>query len=90
MNGILIAVGVVFLWTVAATLGVSLIKTLREGGSTFDEFNRAGFTLRAFWFGRVPKSNAGSSLQFGESAEISTVRGKIRAETTRTISKTLS
>ena len=90
MNGILTAVGALALGGIAATFSVGMIKTLLAGRQAFDEFNRAGFTLRAFWFGKVPKSNAGSSLQFGESAEISIVDGKVRAEPTRTISKTLS
>jgi hypothetical protein len=90
MNGILTAAGVIGLTCLAATFAVGMIKTLREGTESFDEFNRAGFTLKAFFFGRVPKSNAGSSLQFGESAEISVVDGKFDAVTTRTISKTLS
>ena len=90
MNGILTAIGVVTCGGIAATFFVGMIKTLREGTESFDEFNRAGFTLRAFFLGRVPKSNSGSSLRFGDSAEISMVDGKIRAIPTRTIAKTIS
>lgn len=90
MSGILTAVGVIIFGCIAATFAVGMIKTLREGTESFDEFNRAGFTLGAFWLGRVSKSNAGSALQYSDSAEISIVDGKIRAEPTRTISKTLS
>lgn len=90
MNGILIALGVILLAGIAATFVVGMIKTLLMGTEVFDEFNRAGFTLRAFWLGRVPEPNARSSLHFGESAEITVIGEKIKAEPIRTVSKTIS
>jgi hypothetical protein len=90
MESILTAVGAAVLAGIAATFAVGMVKTLKEGAQAFDEFNRAGFTLKAFFLGRVPKSNAGSSLQFGESAEITVTDGAVQATTTRTIAKTLS
>lgn len=75
---------------IAVTFALGFIKTIVDGQEGFDAFDRAGFTLSAFVNGRVPKSAATSSLNVGESAEISIVDGIVEAETTRTISKTQS
>jgi len=90
MNGIVTSVAIAFVSVLTATALISFIKTVREGSVVFDDFDRAGFTWSAFWLGRVPESDASSSLHFGESAEISVVNGKIKAIPTRTVSKTLS
>lgn len=52
----------VICWVMTATFAMGLIKTIREGRETFDEFNQAGFTFGAFLFGRVPAPDGNTTL----------------------------
>ena len=90
MYELAITAGLIVSAYIALTFTLGAIKTVIDGQEGFNAFDRAGFNFHAFWNGRAPKSGAISALSVGESAEISIIDGVVDAETTRTISKSLS
>jgi hypothetical protein len=90
MSGIFTVVAVGLLGVLIATFLVGILRTIRDGMRTAEEFDRAGFTLDAVWHGRLPETDAGSSLAFSDCAEMTVTDGKISVKPTRTISKTIS